>query len=112
MVGKADKRTVVLVNIGNMSINHKFVLDRYINRLTKDYYIIIDDLERINDNVELKEILGIINYLKNKSHIKIVLIANLKELFQDSNKKEIYISYSEKIIDNTYNLNEISKHIN
>lgn len=111
-LGKQIKELLFLVNIGNMSINHKFVLDRYINRLTKDYYIIIDDLERINDNVELKEILGIINYLKNKSHIKIVLIANLKELFQDSNKKEIYISYSEKIIDNTYNLNEISKHIN
>lgn len=101
-----------LINIGNTSMNHKFLLDRYINGRTEDYYIIIDDLERINDNVELKEILGIINYLKNKSHVKVVLIANLKELFQDSNKKEIYINYSEKIIDTTYNLNEISKHIN
>lgn len=111
-LGKQLAELAFLINIGNTSINHKFVLDRYINSLTEDYYIIIDDLERINDNVELKEIFGIINYLKNKSHLKIVLIANLKELFQDSNKKEIYISYSEKIIDNTYNLDEISKHIN
>lgn len=66
------------------------------------HYIIIDDLERMNDNIRLEEIFGIIDELKRCNYVKVVLIANTEEISQ----KERYLKYSEKVIDRIYHITE------
>lgn len=38
--------------------------------------IVIDDLERISENINLKEVLGIVEELKQCNYVKVILIAN------------------------------------
>ena len=77
----------------------------------KEYHIIIlDDLERISDNVKLQEVLGIVEELKKCSYIKVVLVANSEEMNEEN--KKLLEKYCEKVIDRDYNITEISDNIN
>lgn len=72
-------------------------------------FIIIDDLERMNDNIELEEVFGIIEELKKCNYVKVILVANTTEI--SSKKKELFDTYSEKVIDRTYCITEHSERV-
>lgn len=66
------------------------------------HFIVIDDLERMNDNIRLEEVFGVIDELKRCNYVKVILVANTKEMSQ----KERFDKYSEKVIDRTYYITE------
>ncbi len=71
------------------------------------HLIVIDDLERMNDSVELEEIFGIIEELKKCNYIKVILVAHTTEFL----KKDLFDKYSEKVIDRTYYITECSENV-
>ena len=68
------------------------------------HIVVIDDLERMNSNMNLEEIFGIIEELKQCNYVKVILVANTVEMSKD--KKEIFDKYSEKVIERTYAITE------
>ncbi len=68
----------------------------------KIHYIVIDDMERMNENIRLEEVFGIIDELKKCNYVKIILVANIEQLSQ----QDIFKKYSEKVIDRTYYITE------
>ncbi|NYT79803.1 hypothetical protein H0A71_22815 [Alcaligenaceae bacterium] len=63
----------------------------------RDQIVCFDDLERLSDHLALKDVLGLISFLKEKKRCKVVLVLNneaLKEQDADDFKKQL-----EKIID-------------
>lgn len=68
----------------------------------KFYFIVIDDLERMNENIRLEEVFGIIDELKRCNYVKVILVANIEQLSQ----REMFDKYSEKVIDRTYYITE------
>lgn len=73
------------------------------------HIIVIDDLERISKKVSLEEVLGIVEELKKCNYVKVILVANTKELKDD---KEIFEKYKEKVIDRVYQITERPEKIN
>lgn len=65
-------------------------------------FIVIDDLERMNDDIKLEEVFGIIDELKRCNYVKVILVTNSKEMPQ----KERFEKYHEKVIDRTYYITE------
>ena len=74
----------------------------------KYHIIIIDDLERMSDNLKLEDVFGIIEELKQCTFVKVILIANLNHL----EDKETYKKYKEKVIDREYHITEYAEEIN
>lgn len=73
------------------------------SKLYNEYhFVIIDDLERMNADINLEEVFGIIDELKKCNYVKVILIANEKEIVQ----KDCFNRYSEKVIDRTYYITE------
>lgn len=65
--------------------------------------ICFDDIERINENISFKELLGLIERLGNKTNI--VILCNKEKLSEEN--LEIFNEYQEKIIDYYFYLDEI-----
>lgn len=77
----------------------------------KDLHIIvIDDLERISSKVSMEEVLGIIEDLKKCDYVRLILVANTKEL--EGENKAIFEKYNEKVIDKIYYISERPEKIN
>ena len=74
------------------------------------YIVVIDDLERIGSELDLREVLGIIEDVKKCNYVKVILVANIGEL--DENKRKILNCYHEKVIDKTYHITERASKIN
>lgn len=73
---------------------------------TKEKILIVDDIERKNDDIKLKEILNLIESIKNNFN-KIILIMDRTKLKDDDNK---YLNdYFEKIIARHYDIAEPSE---
>lgn len=72
--------------------------------------IVIDDLERIGDNVNLQEVLGIVEELKKCNYVKVILVANSKEMTENDNR--LLARYSEKVIDRIYYITDRPENIN
>lgn len=68
----------------------------------KFHFIVVDDLERMNDSIRLEEVFGIIDELKRCNYVKVILVANTNEISQ----KVLFNKYSEKVIDRTYYITE------
>ena len=68
------------------------------------HIIVIDDLERMNDDINLKDIFGIIEELKQCNYVKVIVIANTDEIKRD--KKCIFDKYNEKVIERIYHITE------
>ncbi|MEK5142572.1 P-loop NTPase fold protein [Paenibacillus sp. FSL M7-0134] len=70
----------------------------------KDTFIIVfDDLERKHDELDIKEIFGIVDSLSKINNIKIVLVAAVDHI---KNDKENFMNYKEKAIDRIYTIKE------
>ncbi len=66
--------------------------------------VVIDDLERIGENIQIQEVLGIVEEIRKRTPAKIILIANVKEMEQGN--KEIFDRFCEKIIDRKFLITE------
>lgn len=73
------------------------------------HIIVIDDLERMSNDLSLEEILGIIEELKQCNYVKIIVVANTEEF--DEKNKEIFKKYNEKVIDRIYHITELPEKI-
>ena len=66
--------------------------------LVNNYVICFDDLERKNDSLTVREIMGLIDELALRKKCKVVLIFNQDSLENESDRNE-YDSYKEKVVD-------------
>lgn len=66
--------------------------------------VVIDDLERIGENIQIQEVLGIVEEIRKKTPAKIILIANVNEMEQGN--KGIFDRFCEKIIDRKFLITE------
>ena len=73
---------------------------------TKEKILIVDDIERKNDDIKLKEILNLVESIK-KNFKKIILIMDQTKLIDED--KEYLNDYFEKIIDRHYDIKEPSE---
>lgn len=74
------------------------VVDGFIkDKVIRNFLICFDDLERLEDDVSVSSVLGLISYLKDEKGCKIILICNDQEL-NDKQKKQIE-EYREKVVD-------------
>lgn len=60
--------------------------------------ICFDDIERLSDKADIKDILGFIYNLTYEHKAKVVLIANEEEILKNDKIKKDYIAYKEKVI--------------
>lgn len=88
-------------------VKEKEVFYNVAKQFDKPCIIVIDDLERMKPSIELEEIFGIVEELKKCNYVKVILIANTKELKIDA----VWKRYSEKVIDRIYKVTECSKEI-
>lgn len=104
---KKDKNLINLVkeiilktiNFFDRSIKDKKIKNKTMEFIATDFlygkFIIIDDLERKNDALEISEILGLINELVEKKNARIIILVNEKEI----KEREKWELFKEKTID-------------
>ena len=73
------------------------------------HVIVIDDLERMSDAVNLEDVFGVVDELKQCNYVKVILVANTEEMQQ--NKKNIFEKYNEKVIERIYHITERAENI-
>lgn len=73
----------------------------------QDITIIIDDLERRSEGLNIKEIFGFMDSITRNEKIKVVLVASTKNLIED--EKKVFDDYAEKSIDRIYEITSYSK---
>ena len=78
-------------------------------KFKKNRIIVIDDLERRKAGLDLEELFGVIEELKQSNYIKVILIANSNEI--QGNERNTFDKYKEKIIDRIFEITEHSKSI-
>ena len=75
----------------------------------KNRIIVIDDLERRKAGLDLEELFGVIEELKQSNYIKVILIANSNEIHE--NERTTFNKYKEKTIDRIFEVTEHSASI-
>lgn len=73
------------------------------------HIVVIDDLERCSDKVNLEEVFGIVEELKQIPYVKVIMVAYIEEMKELH--KEVFNRYNEKVIDRIYHITEIPKDI-
>ncbi|EGK8129956.1 hypothetical protein IO384_001663, partial [Campylobacter lari] len=73
-------------------------LQLFIEKNFENIIVCLDDLERKSDKLDIKDILGLVNKLKEEK-CKVVLISNEDEISNKEKDKEIFNTYKEKCID-------------
>lgn len=90
LVASANVRGVNFSNFAN--VINKVRFDKI-----KDYIICIDDIERKSSSLHIRDILGLICYLRDEKRCKVVMLQNSDAL--EKNDEEYLNKYAEKIID-------------
>lgn len=72
--------------------------------LDKNFFIIFDDLERKHDNLDLKEVFGLIDRLSKFKNVKIILVADEDNFLPQDN--DTFKKFHEKSIDKIYKVTE------
>ena len=96
-VGQAKEAVQSIVNEREMFL----LLSK---EFTSVHIIVIDDLERMSDDINLEDIFGIIEELKQCNYVKVIVIANTDEI--QSDKKVVFEKYNEKAIERIYHITE------
>ena len=104
--GKAGQ----IKEIVNKLVSEKEVFLTFSETFKTQHIIVLDDLERISQTIQLQEILGIVEELKQCNYMKVILIANTEE-FSGENK-DIFDKYNEKVIDKVYSITERPNKVN
>ena len=76
----------------------------------KWHIVVLDDLERISDEINIEEVLGIVEELKKCNYVKVIMVTNSTEM-EESNKR-IFDKYNEKVVEKTYFITERPEKIN
>lgn len=74
------------------------------------HIVVIDDIERMSDNVNLEEFFGIVEELKQCPYMKVILVAHTGEM--KGKNKELFDKYNEKVIDRIYHITEMPENVN
>lgn len=91
------------------TVSERELFARIAASFKKNRIIVIDDLERRKSGLDLEELFGVIENLKQLNYIKVILIANSKEIHKED--KEVFDKYKEKIIDRIFDVTEHSTSI-
>ncbi len=102
IVSVFSKKVGVAKEIIESVIQEKELFLELTKTFQKTHVIVIDDLERMNKNIGVEEMLGVVDEIKRCNYVKVILIANKSEI----NDKETFQRYSEKVIDRTYEMTE------
>ena len=81
------------------------ILESLLFLQVKDAIICFDDFERISNKLDIKDVMGLANQLKLEKNCQIILI--LDEDKAESENKEKYAKYKEKLIDDTIIINSV-----
>ncbi|MGM9850336.1 MAG: P-loop NTPase fold protein [Bacilli bacterium] len=100
------------IEIGPISLpipNIKIDLEKTIKEKLKDkrIVIIIDDLERKCNYIEIKELLGFIEALSQIDNIEVIVISNGEKLEKED--KIVFEDFKEKVVKKIYNIDRISQ---
>ena len=76
------------------------MINSIISNFIEDTVICIDDFERKSDKLDAREIMGLINFLKEEKKCKIIMILHEKK----SKESEIFAEYKEKVFDYILNM--------
>lgn len=92
------------ISIGSFSLSIP-VIENLHNSLNKElqrgtFIIVLDDLERKHEDLDIKEIFGVVDNLSNIENTKVILIAATEQL--EEKDKATFENYHEKAIDRTY----------
>lgn len=102
---------IILTSIKEARINHSGfnistkLLDTFLFSGVKNVIICFDDFERISDKVSIKDVMGLINFLKLERNCDVILILDEGRAANDS--KNIYQEYKEKVIDAEVKINSV-----
>lgn len=102
-----SKKINVAKRVIELVVKEKELFLNTSKKFTDFHFIVIDDLERMNESIGLEEVFGIIEELKKCNYIKVILVANSNEILQ----KELFDKYSEKVIDRIYYITECSEKV-
>lgn len=97
-----SEKMALVKNIVSSFVKEKELFLNISKTFKKLRLIVIDDLERMQDNIDLKEVFGIIEELKKCNNVKVILVAHKAE----SSDVDLFEKYSEKVIDRTYYITE------
>ena len=79
----------------------------FIKKENNNILIIIDDIERKSDNVDINELVGMFESLSNIENVEVILIANTLKMLPDDKSK--FDNFKEKVIEKIYNIDEYSE---
>jgi len=121
---KLDKTTSIIKNIAEsfsganiglpiVSIpipTMNFDIKKSIEKCLKDkcLTVVIDDVERKNNKIDVDEVLGFVETLSEIDNINVILICNLDEINSESVSKEKWQKFEEKVISRTFKIEEIA----
>ncbi|MCU4579546.1 KAP family NTPase [Acinetobacter gyllenbergii] len=81
------------------------LIDNLMFAQVKDAIICLDDFERMSNKLDIKDVMGLANYLKLEKNCQIILI--LDEEKAEENNKNKYVEYKEKLVDETLIINSV-----
>lgn len=86
------------------TIMSKTMLGIFLSKMRKKRIVVIDDFERVSDEIDIAEVFRVIDFLKSQQCIKVFVLGNLNRL--NSEIKNKYDHYSERYIDKTYHIDK------
>ena len=108
ILGNFDDRAKSVSTILESHFSEEDMVNSITRKFDEGHIVVIDDLERRKESIELRDFFGVVEKLKSNNHIQVVLIANSEEI---TDKKD-FEKYREKVIDRTFTITENSKSAN
>ncbi|NAR56136.1 NTPase [Acinetobacter haemolyticus] len=81
------------------------LIDNLMFNRVNDAIICFDDFERMSNKLDIKDVMGLANYLKLEKNCQVILILDEDKAEGDNKKK--YADYKEKLIDETIVINSV-----
>ncbi|MPW45534.1 KAP family P-loop domain protein [Acinetobacter guerrae] len=81
------------------------LIDSLMFAQVKDAIICFDDFERLSNKLDIKDVMGLANYLKLEKNCQVILI--LDEDKAESDNKQKYANYKEKLVDDVIIINSV-----
>ena len=108
ILGNFDDRAKSVSTILESHFSEEDMVNSITRKFDEGHIVVIDDLERCKESIELRDFFGVVEKLKSNNHIQVVLIANSEEV---TDKKD-FEKYKEKVIDRTFTITENSRSAN
>lgn len=82
------------------------LIDNLMFNRVSDAIICFDDFERMSNKLDIKDVMGLANYLKLEKNCQVILILDEDKAEGDNKKK--YADYKEKLVDETIVINSVA----